>query len=169
MQVPTRKKEQLARAGREVDNYLTPEKARRLEREMADIEERQRPQAAEDLAVAAAMGDRSENAAYSEARGRLSRLDARLASLRERLKSAVLIERGTADGTVGVGASVTVEANGSRRNYEILGSQEANPGRGRISHRSPLGSALIGRRAGESVAVRAPSGAEIVYRIVEVR
>ncbi len=167
MRVPKRRGEELERASREEDNYMTAAKRDRLRKTLRDIEEVQLPQAREDLRVAREMGDLSENAAYSEAKGRTLRLTARVHSLGERIRNAIIIEQGSDDGTVCIGCTVTVTVNGKRRTYEVLGSQETAPSDGRISYRSPLGAALLGHAAGDEVSIDA-NGRRITYRIEAV-
>lgn len=169
MRVPKRKAEMLSRASRQADHYLTPEKMGRLRADLADLESTQRPKAVEDLTRAREMGDLSENAAYSEAKARLGRIDGRIFSIKDRLKNAVAIEAGPdPSGRIRIGSTVTVETDDKRRTYQILGSQETNPAAGRISHLSPLGSALLGRRAGETATIRNADGNEVAYRVVSV-
>ncbi len=166
MQIPKRKPGKYLG---EEDHHLTFEAIERLRRDLRDLEERQRPKAVEDLHRAAEMGDRSENAAYSEARGRLTGIDGRIFALKERIKHAVLIERGAdAAGHVRIGSTVVVSVDGREKTYEILGSQETNPSKGRISHLSPLGSLLMNRCAGEEVVLET-GGRRVAYRLLEVR
>lgn len=143
MQLPKRKP---PKYGDPADNYLTPEAIAKLRSDIEHLEKRVRPKAVEDLRRAADMGDRSDNAAYSEARGRLTGLDVRLQTLQERLKYAVPIKTGDSDKIV-LGSTATVEIDGKTKTYSIVGAQEANPGAGRISYHSPLGAALMGHRA----------------------
>lgn len=167
MRVPRRKSEDLRRSGRSDDNLLTAEAIERLKRTLRRLEE-ERPAVVEDLTAAREMGDLSENAAYTEAKSRLGRIDNRILSIKERLKNAVLIEAGPDQtGRVQIGATVTVETNGRQRSFRIVGSQETRPGAGLISHQSPLGSALLGRQAGETVAVQLDNRT-VEYRIIEV-
>lgn len=148
---------------------MTAEKVRRLKADLEDLERVQRPKAVEDLTKAREMGDLSENAAYTEAKARLGRIDGRVLSIKDRLKNAIIIETGAdPSGKIRIGSTVVLMINGNRRTYQILGSQETNPAAGRISHLSPLGKALIDRRAGETVTVAA-NGRDIVYTIVEVK
>jgi transcription elongation factor GreA len=167
MRVPKRRGEELERASREQDNYMTPAKRDRLRQTLRDIEEKQLPQAREDLRVAREMGDLSENAAYSEAKGRTLRLTGRIHSINERIRNAILIEKGSDDGKVSIGCTVTVTVNGKQRVYEVLGSQETAPSDGRISYKSPLGAALLGHSAGDEVTVET-NGRKITYHIDEV-
>jgi transcription elongation factor GreA len=132
------------------------------------LENRQRPQAVKDVSTAVQKGDLSENAEYHEARARLSRTDTRIFNLKEKLKTAVIIEKGSDDGRVKIGSTVVLEVNGKQRTYEILGSLETDPSRNRISHESPLGSALLDHKVGDTVTVKTPSG-EVTYAIIEVQ
>lgn len=166
MQVPKRKPGKFA--DEKPDRLITPEKLHSLERALERILEEELPQASRDVAAAKEMGDFSENAAYTEAKSRLRRLQGRAASLKERIGYAEVIERGAApDGSVRIGASVKVRVNGREKTFEILGSQETDPGAGRISHASPLGALLLGRKAGETVTL-SRDGRDITYDIIEV-
>ncbi|MEY4744713.1 MAG: transcription elongation factor GreA, transcription elongation factor GreA [Candidatus Parcubacteria bacterium] len=168
MRMPKRKSEENARANKEVDNYLSPEAIRKLKDDLRRLEDVSRPRAVTDLSRARDMGDLSENAAYSEAKGRLMGMDRRIFEIKEKLKNAVVIERGSDDGRVAVGATVTVRVNGKEKSYEIVGSAETDPSGGRISHLSPLGTALLGRAAGDETTVKNAEGREVRYEIVEV-
>ncbi len=153
---------------RDEDRHLTAAAVERLRRDLRDLEEQQRPRTVEELSRAREMGDLSENAAYQDAKARLGRIDGRIFSLKERIKNAIIIETGPNEaGQVQIGSTVVIASNGKRRTYQILGSQETNPSLGRISHLSPIGSALMGRRAGETVTVKIQDK-EIAYRIEQV-
>ena len=84
-----------------------------------------------------------------------------------KVKEAVIIRKTGAD-RVSLGSTILVDINGAERIFEMVGPKEANPSRGRISHRSPIGMALLGRGAGEDVRVKTPRG-EILYHIKSVR
>ena len=166
MQVPKRKAGKYA--GGPADDHLTHAAIRGLQEELARIE-RARPAAVVELTRTREMGDLSENAAYTAAKGRLLGMDSRIMEIKERLKRAVPIEHGPGPGgSVRIGATVTLEVNGKQKVYDIVGAQEADPGSGAISYHSPLGAALIGRKAGETVMIQA-NGKEVAYRILAVR
>jgi len=167
MQIPKRASQVLHASKRHEDRHMSAEAAERIKKTIDDLERHQRPQAVQDVSTAVQKGDLSENAEYHEARARLSRIDTRLFNLKEKLKNAVIIQKGNADGRVRIGSTVTLESNGERKTYEILGSLETDPSRNKISHRSPLGSALMDHTVGDEVAVQTPRG-EAVYRVVEV-
>ncbi|MBN1585631.1 transcription elongation factor GreA [Candidatus Uhrbacteria bacterium] len=169
MQIPKRKSQSLSPNGQETDNYLTAEAIEALKEELDRLKRFSRPKTVEELSAAREMGDLSENAAYTMAKGRLAGIDRRMAEIGERLKNAVIIERGAGkDGRIRVGSTVTVESNGRERIFEITGSQETDPGSGRISHHSPVGQALLNHRAKETVTVRTADGREIAYLIKTV-
>lgn len=149
--------------------YLTPTAIQRMKDEIDDLEQRQMPKAIEDVARAVAQGDLSENAEYKEARPRLSRIQSRIFALKDRLKRVVVIETGASPlGVIRLGSTVLVRVTGKEKTYQIVGPRESNPSQGRISHVSPLGSALMGHHVGDDVSFQAPNG-EMVYRILEVK
>ncbi|MDO8425272.1 MAG: transcription elongation factor GreA [bacterium] len=169
MQVPKRRAEEERRARRQVDYLLTAEAVARLRRTLETLKHEHRA-AADEAHRCAEMGDRSDNAAYTAAKAHLNRINGRILSLEDRLSRAVIIERGSGiGGTVRIGATVTVAtADGRERTFVIVGAQEANPSRGCISHHSPVGTALLGRREGDEVQV-VVGGKQLQYRIVRVQ
>lgn len=167
MQIPKRKPGKDARGP--ADDFLTPEAIRHFQDELARLETHSRPKAVNDLRQAREMGDLSENAAYTEAKARLGGIDGRIFTIKERLKHAVIIETGAgADGAVRLGATVVVEVNGKEKTYAITGAQESDPSHGKISYHSPLGTALVGKKAGDTVNIQA-GDREVPYCIIEVR
>ncbi|MFZ2804697.1 MAG: transcription elongation factor GreA [Patescibacteria group bacterium] len=168
MRLPTRKSQQLKLNDEEAVIFLTPQAIENMKRTLVRLEKTERPQAVTDLTVAVAKGDLSENAEYTEAKGRLGNIDGRIFSIKDRLKRVVAIERGAgADGNVRLGATVRVEVNGKMKTYEIVGPTESDPSRGRISHVSPLGQALVGHGAGETVMINTENG-NVEYKILDI-
>lgn len=147
--------------------HLSPEGLARLEAELLELRSTGRPEVIARVAAARALGDLRENADYEAARNEQSFLEGRIRSLEALIASAVIIK---ASGTpeVRLGSTVVVESDGAERTFELVGSTEADPVKGRISDRSPVGQALMGRRAGDEVVVRLPVS-EARYRIIEVR
>jgi transcription elongation factor GreB len=151
-------------------NYITREGARRLQDELADLRSRQRPKIVQEVADAAAQGDRSENAEYIYGKRKLREIDRRMHWLTKRLESATIVEPRT-DGVDAIffGAWVEVEdEDGARASYRIVGEDEIDLDKGHISWRSPLGRSLLKRRSGDVVLFRRPSG-EVELTIVGVR
>jgi transcription elongation factor GreB len=151
-------------------SYITPEGAKRLASELEQLLVRERPKVVEEVALAAAEGDRSENASYIYGKRRLREIDRRLRFLTKRLESVTVVSEtsGRTD-QVFFGAWVEVEGeDGQRREFRIVGEDEADPKDGRISWRSPLGRALLKRKKGDDVVVHRPAG-ETQVKIVGIR
>ena len=118
-----------------------------------------RPAAAAEVKHLAEMGDFSENAAYQIAKGRLRGLNERIMEIQDHLKYAQIIQPPSA-GIVALGSTVTVEHNGTQQTFQILGPTETNPAKGIISYQSPLGTALLHKRVGDTVTL--PTGQTFV-------
>jgi len=150
-------------------NYLTPEGAKKLAEELNHLASVERPRVVQEVADAAAQGDRSENAEYTYGKKRLREIDRRIRFLGKRLDDAVVVKQ--AEGAhleVRFGARVqVVDENEKRTSYLIVGPDEANPGEGRISFQSPLGKALMKRKVGDVVTVVRPLG-EIDLEVVAI-
>lgn len=168
MQLPQRRSQQLSQANREVDLNVTKEAYERLKRTLETLQKVERPKIVLDLSAALTYGDFSENAEYQAAKAALSRIDGRIFGLQERIKRAVLIEEGSDNGVIRMGSTVAVSMNGKELEYQILGPQEANPLRGKISYQSPLGAALIGHRSGETIEYKTPKGGISYVKIQHV-
>ena len=129
-----------------------------------------RQQVKEDIATARAFGDLSENAEYDEARNEQAKVEARITELEELILGAVIVDESKIDTSiVNMGSIVKVydKEFDETTEYSIVGSNEADPFLNRISDMSPIGKALVGKRAGDEVVVEAPGG-NIVLQIVEV-
>jgi transcription elongation factor GreA len=149
------------------DPNLTEEKYNELQEKLEKLKKFSRPNAAVEVRRLAEMGDFSENAAYQIAKGRLRGINQRILDIEDHLKRAVIIKPSNNINKVQLGCKVTVEANNKLKTYLILGSAETNPAEGIISHNSPLGSALMGRKIGDMIKVEL-SNKEVEYKIVEI-
>ncbi len=151
-------------------NYITKEGAKKLSEELGRLRSVERPKTVQEVADAAAQGDRSENAEYIYGKKRLREIDRRMHYLTKRLESAVVVVPGEQRGDkVFFGATVELEGeDGQRATYVIVGEDEIDSARGRISWKSPVGRALLGKRPGDVVLVRRPAG-ETEYEIVSVK
>ena len=127
---------------------LTKEGKAELEQELKDLKA-QRPAIAERLQAARAFGDLSENQEYSDARAEQKTVENRIAELEEILKNVKIIRNASHD-KVSMGATVTVTLAGKRHKYSIVGPVEANPLEGKISDKSPIGVALMGKTVGDT-------------------
>ena len=144
-------------------NYITPTGFRRLKEEALQLLDRERPELVKVIQWAASNGDRSENADYIYGKRRLREIDRRIRFLTRRLDAAVVVDPVARDQTdqVFFGATVTViDDQGTQKTYSIVGIDEADVSRGRISWISPLARALIKAREGDTVVVRTPGGDE---------
>lgn len=119
-----------------------------LEKELAELIA-QRPAIAERIATARAFGDLSENQEYTDARAEQKTVENRILELQETLKNAVLIKNRKSDKVV-IGTTVRIKMGDKEFTYSIVGPVEANPLEGKISHESPIGKELLGRKAEET-------------------
>lgn len=126
---------------------LTPAGYAELEKELNELIA-QRPAIAERLATARAFGDLSENQEYTDARAEQKTVENRILEIQDTLKNAVLI-KANKGGKVSIGSTVKIKMNGKEFIYVIVGPVEANPLEGKISHESPIGKELLGRKAGD--------------------
>src|ERR1035437_5319717 len=149
--------------------YLTKEGLEELKKEFNDLSKVKRPDVLARVSQARSMGDLSENAEYVAARDELSFIDGRIDELEELIKQAVLIQESHTKGnsTVKLGSTVTVHIKGKKEVFTVVGEWEADPKDKKISHESPLGKALLGKKIGEKVEVEAPAG-KLGYTIVSV-
>ena len=127
---------------------LTKEGKADLEKELAELIA-QRPAIAERIATARAFGDLSENEEYSSARSEQKMVENRILEIEDILKTAKIIRGGSHDKVV-IGAKVTISLAGKKDTYSVVGPVEANPLEKRISDVSPIGKALLGKKAGDS-------------------
>ena len=119
--------------------------------------EKQRPHAVSELKRAREMGDLSENGFYKGARAKLSQVDSRLRHLKELIKRAEIKEKTSSD-VIEIGTTVMLFNGTEEVTYTIVGGFESNPSEGRISHVSPLGSQLIGKKTEEKIIIITPGG-----------
>lgn len=152
--------------------YLTKEGLSELKKEHDELLNKRRPEVLERVSQARNMGDLSENAEYVAARDELSFIDGRIAELEELLREVSLIHEGNGKGSVSrsvrLGSTVTLHIDGKKEIFMVVGEWEADPAEKKISHESPLGKALLGKKIGEVAEVEAPAG-KIVYKVVDVK
>lgn len=149
---------------------LTKEGFERLKEELAKLK-KDMPDLIDEAQRTAAYGDRSDNAEYKEAKSALRRAQGRIFRIEDQIKRIKIIEpEKNISGVVDLGSTVVVKSDGVEKTFQIVGPYETEPSMGRISHRSPLGSALMNRRKGDVVMVDLPgAGGNKEYRIVEIR
>lgn len=148
--------------------YLTQEKYSALQKELETLKTVKRKEIAEALEYAKSLGDLSENSEYHEARDSQAALEDRIGRLEAILKSAAIVS-GQGTGAIAVGSKITLERGSDkvRRTFTIVGSEEADASQGKISMRSPLGTAAMGKGKGDAFSFSTPSG-EMTYKIIEI-
>lgn len=128
--------------------------------------QKERKAAVENLAIARAMGDLSENAAYTAARRKLSSVDYQIRSASRMLAQARIIEAPT-NGSIGLGSTVTIQNQQGEQTFQIVGTAESDLHAGKLSQFSPLGKALMGKHTGAHITVYAPAG-RMEYDVIHV-
>lgn len=148
---------------------LTPQGKVELLEEIDLLRGSKRPQILERINDHSSAGDTSDETDYEDAKEELMQLDARIREILNILEDAHVVEYADTDGVVAFGSTVTVaDGGGEEDTWIIVGPPEANSRLGKISNVSPVGSALLGKRIGDSVTVKAPGG-EIVFHIKNVQ
>ena len=148
--------------------YLSKEKFEALTNELEQLKSKKRKEIAEELEFAKSLGDLSENAEYHEAREAQAALEDRISQLESILANAEIVAAHHSN-IVEVGSAVTVQKQGdkTKRSYTIVGSEETDMATGKISFKSPLGKALLGKKKGEEFTFKTPAG-EVNYTVVSI-
>jgi transcription elongation factor GreB len=151
----------------EKNNYITPSGHQKLLDELESLLRRERPEVTKLVQWAASNGDRSENADYLYGKRRLREIDRRIRFLTQRLDNAVVVDPLKVRSVkIQFGATVRLAGeDGKEKTLTIVGVDEVNTARGRISWQSPIGRSLIGKSCGDEIVVQTPSG-EISYEVV---
>ena len=145
-------------------NYLTPNGIQALQAEYHQLFSVERPKVVETVAWAASNGDRSENADYIYGKRRLREIDSRLRFLNQQIEAAEVVDPSQVKSTkIVFGATVTLEKeDASEVTYQIVGEIEANPSQGKISWKSPLAKALLGKQVDDEIVLTKPKGQEVL-------
>jgi transcription elongation factor GreA len=153
------------------DVILTPEGLEKLNEELEYLQTEKRREVAERIKEAREFGDISENSEYDDAKNEQAMLEARIAMLAEKLRSATVIDNKhltTDEVQVGVVVHVKDEKTGKSTKYSIVGSAEASPAENKLSNESPVGRALIGHKRNDVVAVQVPRGPARKLKITKI-
>ena len=144
--------------------FLTSEGYLELETELNYLKTDKRNEVLNALKEARALGDLSENAEYDSARDEQAKLEARIKEVEYILEHATIIDENSDSDTVQIGSTVELEYDGDdeTEEYRIVGSQEADPFNNKISNESPIASAILNKKVGETVEVCSPDG---VYKV----
>lgn len=150
-------------------HYLTNDGLQRLQAELDYLKTTARDQLAKRLRTAIQQGDLSENADYIAAKEEQGFLEGRIMELEQIIRNVVIIDENQRNrDVVDIGASITIqEGNFPVETYQLVGPQEADPANGRISHESPIGKAMIGKRSGDEFLVSTPNGT-IHFKIIKI-
>jgi len=149
-------------------DYITEEKRKALEIELKELKGPKRKEILESLAYAKSLGDLSENAEYHQTREDQGKLEERIQKIEQILQSSQVVSGGGGE-VIEIGSKVVVVKDGEKREkkYQIVGSEEADMTQGKISNKSPFGQALLGRKKGDDISFKTPSGA-VNYKIINV-
>ncbi|MFY9263894.1 MAG: transcription elongation factor GreA [Solirubrobacterales bacterium] len=153
------------------ETIVTKEGFEKLKGEIEDLSIRGRREVAERIKEARDFGDISENAEYDAAKNDQAMLEARIANLEEKIRSAVIVDESKLESdVVGVGSTVHIKDQKTDKSskYKIVGSSEADPSNGKLSNESPIGKALIGRKRNEIVKIPVPRGAARQLKITKI-
>ena len=138
--------------------YVSADGLAKLQAELDDLRTAKRAEVAQRIHAAMEFGDYSENSELEQAKNDQAFLEGRIMTLEQMIKNAQLIDEKAKHDIVEIGSHVTLEADGRKEKYVIVGSAEANPPEGKISNESPVGRALMGHRPGETVKMSVPAG-----------
>lgn len=143
----------------EEKEYLSQEKFDEFQKELEHLKSVRRKEIAESLEFAKSLGDLSENAEYHEARQDQAETEERISKLEMMLKNAEITEKHKG-GVIGIGSTVSVQRVGQKdeNRYQLVGSEESNTREGKISNKSPLGEALMGKLKGDQISYETPGG-----------
>ncbi len=149
-------------------DYITEEKRKSLEAELADLRGPKRREILASLAYAKSLGDLSENVEYHQSREDQGKLEERIAKIEQILKSSQTIAKGGSD-VVEIGSTIVVQKENDKeqKTYTMVGSEEANMAEGKISNKSPFGEALFGKKKGQSISFKTPGGV-VNYKVINV-
>lgn len=148
---------------------LTPGGFKKLQEELENLKMNRRREIADRIKQAKEYGDLSENAEYQEAKEEQAFNEGRILELEHQIKTAMVTDdSGPTANKVSIGSRVVVDKQGEKLTFIIVGSTEADPVAGKISIESPLGAALLDKKAGDEIKVNLPIG-EIKYKILEIR
>ena len=149
-------------------SYLTAEGEVKLRVELEDLKGPRREELAQRLRSAIQMGDLSENADYHKAKEDQAFLEGRIQEIEFLLRNAVIIEKSANIDVVSIGDHVTIQEDGyPPETYHLVGAKEADPRNGRISNESPIGRAIMDKKAGDTVEVDAPAG-KMKFKILKI-
>lgn len=149
---------------------MTQEGYNDLVKELNELKTTRRAEISEKIRIARGFGDLSENSEYDEAKNEQAIVEARILTLENQLKNVKIVAKSENKGVASIGSFVTIRdvEFGDEMTYRIISSVESSNDMSTITDESPVGKALLGHKAGDSVMVTVPSGAKIEYQIINV-
>ncbi|MCI8452592.1 transcription elongation factor GreA [Enterorhabdus sp. P55] len=151
------------------NNYiLTQEGKEKLEEELHYLETEKRAEIGERIKVAREFGDISENSEYDDAKNEQGMMEARIAEISRILSEATVVNTPKRSNKVNIGSTVTVNMGGRERVFTIVGGAESDVAAGKISNESPVGSALLGHKKGDTIEATGPTGKDITMEILKI-
>jgi transcription elongation factor GreA len=147
---------------------LTIEGFEKLKKELDELKKIKQPKALERLRKARSLGDLTESSEYTAAKEDLNLIEKRVEEIEEVLEKAEIVKNKQGGQIIHIGNKVTIEINGQKEQFLIVGEFEAEPAKKKISYASPIGKALMGKKVGEVVEVEAPAG-KIRYKIINIQ
>lgn len=147
--------------------FLTPEGLEKIKEEYEELTGKRRKEIALRIQKARELGDLTENAEYDAAREEQAAVEGRIAELEELMKRAEVVKNNKCSVQIEVGCRVRVHLEDQDQEFQIVGAPEADPAGGKISHESPLGQALLGKKVGDKIEVDAPIG-KLIYKILDI-
>ncbi len=155
----------------EKPTILTSEGLKKYEEELAYLKDVKRIEVAEKIKEARSFGDLSENAEYDAAKKEKAELEERITRIENILKNVTVVEEDEiSTDTVTIGSKVTIYDTEEKEELvlQIVGSNEADPFNDKISHESPVGAALLGKKKGKTVTITTPDGSSVKYKILNI-
>jgi transcription elongation factor GreA len=153
------------------ESLITPEGLEKLKTELEELQTTRRREVAERIKEAREFGDIAENSEYDDAKNEQAMLEQRIAQMEERVRRAIVVDKDQVDTrvvSVGVKVHVKDQKTGDSRKFQLVGTAEANPAEEKLSHESPIGKALMGRKRGEIVSVEVPRGGSRKLKITKI-
>ena len=149
------------------DFHLTSQGLKELKAELKKLVDDKRPKLIDRVATARNHGDLSENSEYTASREDLAMIEGRIDELEELIAKAKVIRNKSSNGEVKLGCKVTLRVNGEAQTFDVVGEWEADPMEKKISHTSPLGKALLGKKKGDKIEFEAPAG-KVKYHVHKI-
>jgi len=150
------------------ETFITEEGLEKIKRELDELKNVKRMEIAERIQEAKELGDLSENAEYVEAKNEQAFIEGRILEIETLLKQVTVIkEFKKKTDIVEVGSTIKIKSDKETKEYSIVGSNEADPGKGRISNESPIGQAFLGKKVGDIIDIKIPHGTK-KFKIIAI-